>query len=92
MPEEVKEERWHRFMQLQAEISRKRLGAKVGSRQRVIVDETGPEGAVARSSADAPEIDGLVHIQDGQELAPGEFAEVLIEDSDDYDLFARLDG
>ena len=92
VPEQVKEERWHRFMQLQAEISRKRLDAKVGSRQRVIVDETGPEGAVARSSADAPEIDGLVHIQDGQELAPGEFADVLIEDSDDYDLFARLDG
>ena len=90
VPEELKQERWHRFMQTQAEISRRRLAARVGGTQQVLVDETGPEGAVARSAADAPEIDGTVFIRDGQSLAPGDFAEVVIEDSDDYDLVARL--
>ena len=90
VPEEVKEERWHRFMQRQADISRRRLAAKVGSRQDVIVDEVGKDGAIARSTADAPEIDGIVRIRDGQNLQPGTFAEVIIEDSDDYDLTARL--
>ena len=92
VPEEVKEERWHRFMQVQADISRRRLAARVGSIQQVIVDEAGPEGAVARSMADAPEIDGVVQIRGGQDLAPGDFVDVVIEDSDDYDLFARMDG
>jgi ribosomal protein S12 methylthiotransferase len=90
VPEEVKEERWHRFMQLQADISRSRLATRVGSRQQVIVDEVGPEGAIARSQADAPEIDGTVLVRDGQDLVPGEFADVIVEDSEDYDLVARL--
>jgi ribosomal protein S12 methylthiotransferase len=90
VPEEVKEERWHRFMQLQADISRSRLATRVGSRQQVIVDEVGPEGAIARSQADAPEIDGTVLVRDGQDLVPGEFADVIVEDSGDYDLVARL--
>jgi ribosomal protein S12 methylthiotransferase len=90
IPEDVKEERWHRFMQLQAGISRERLAARVGTVQTVLVDDSGPDGAVARSVADAPEIDGNVFIADGQSLSPGEFAEVLIESSDDYDLSGRL--
>ena len=90
VPEELKQERWHRFMQAQAEISRRRLAARVGGIQQVLVDECGPEGAIARSTADAPEIDGTVFIRDGQALAPGDFAEVVIEESDDYDLVARL--
>jgi ribosomal protein S12 methylthiotransferase len=90
VPEDVKEERWHRFMQLQAGISRSRLATRVGSRQQVIVDQVTPEGAIARSQADAPEIDGTVLVRDGQGLVPGEFADVIVEDSDDYDLVARL--
>ena len=90
VPQEVKEERWHRFMQTQADISRRRLAAKVGTLQQVLVDEVNGDGAVARSMADAPEIDGIVKIRDGLGLRPGEFAEVLIEASDDYDLVGRL--
>ena len=88
--DEVKEERWHRFMALQADISRERLAGKVGSRQTVLVDEVTDEGAIARSMADAPEIDGLVRVVNGQNLRPGAFAKVLISNSDDYDLEARL--
>ncbi len=92
MPEEIKEERWHRFMQVQADISRERLRGKVGTKQQVLVDAVGDEGAVARSKADAPEIDGVVLIRDGLQLAPGTLVDVIVEDSDDYDLTARLAG
>jgi ribosomal protein S12 methylthiotransferase len=77
-------------MQVQAEISRARLQNKVGTRQQVLVDETGDEGAIARSKADAPEIDGVVLVRDGEHLTPGSLVEVIVEDSDDYDLTARL--
>ncbi|MCW8871033.1 MAG: 30S ribosomal protein S12 methylthiotransferase RimO [Xanthomonadales bacterium] len=92
VPEEIKEERWHRFMQVQAQISRARLRGKVGTTQQVLVDEIGDEAAIARSKADAPEIDGVVLIRDGEHLAPGSLVEVIVEDSDDYDLTARLAG
>ena len=92
VPEAVKQERWHRFMQTQAEISRLRLQDKVGTTQQVLVDEVNAEAAVARSKADAPEIDGQVLIRDGQHLAPGALVDVIVEGSDDYDLFARLAG
>jgi ribosomal protein S12 methylthiotransferase len=90
VPEAVKEERWHRFMQTQAAISRARLQAKVGSTRQVLVDTVDEDGAVARSTADAPEIDGVVTIRDGQNLAPGDLVEVVVESADDYDLTARL--
>jgi ribosomal protein S12 methylthiotransferase len=90
--EAVKEERWHRFMQKQAAISRARLQAKVGSTRWVLVDTVEADGAVARSAADAPEIDGVVTIRDGQGLAPGDLVEVVVETADDYDLTARLAG
>ena len=90
VPEAVKEERWHRFMQTQARISSERLGARVGTTQQVLVDAVDAGGATARSMADAPDIDGIVRIADGQDLAPGQFADVVIEDADDYDLLARL--
>jgi ribosomal protein S12 methylthiotransferase len=92
IPEPVKQERWHRFMQTQAEISRQRLQDKVGTTQQVLVDEVNAEAAVARSKADAPEIDGQVLIRDGQHLTPGALVDVIVEGSDDYDLFARLAG
>jgi len=92
VPEHVKEERWNIFMQTQAEISRNRLTCKIGSIQEVLVDEADENGAVARSKADAPEIDGIVHIRDGSHLAPGTLVQVEVEGSDDYDLTARLSG
>lgn len=89
VPEEVKEERRQRLMLVQEDISAQRLAARVGRRLRVLVDEVDGEGAVARSFADAPEIDGLVYVTDGQALKPGEFAEVIVTDSDVHDLWAR---
>jgi ribosomal protein S12 methylthiotransferase len=83
VPEEVKEERRARFMEVQARNSSSRLKAKIGKTLRVIVDEPG----VGRSEGDAPEIDGLVRFAGG---APGEFAQVLIERADEHDLHGRL--
>lgn len=90
VPEEVKEERWHRFMQTQAAISRDRLKRKVGTVQDVLVDAVESGAAIARSTADAPEIDGVVRIRDGHALRPGDRVQVVVEDSDDYDLTARM--
>ena len=90
IPDDIKEERWNAFMQTQAEISTARLRGRIGSIQEVLVDEVDEDGAIARSKADAPEIDGVVHIPDGQGLSPGMLIDVEIEDSDDYDLTARF--
>ena len=90
VPESVKEERLERFMEVQAEISAVRLGRKIGSCQRVLVDAVEDGIAIARSPADAPEIDGVVHVEDGGALKPGEFAEVEIVNADAHDLFARV--
>ncbi len=89
VPEEVKQERLARFMELQAEISAEKLERKVGSVLTVLVDSIDGELAIGRSSADAPEIDGLVQIQNGREagLVPGEFAQVQVMGSDAHDLF-----
>jgi ribosomal protein S12 methylthiotransferase len=76
-------------MQTQAEISAARLAEKVGRRIRVLVDSLEDGYAVARSSADAPDIDGLVYVDRAAGLAPGEFAEVVVERSDTHDLYAR---
>jgi ribosomal protein S12 methylthiotransferase len=72
-------------------ISAAKLAAKVGSRQRVIVDEVDEDGAVCRSKADAPEIDGNVFIDEGfEELSPGDMVDVEIDEAADYDLWGRL--
>ncbi len=89
LPEDVKEERRARLMQAQAAISAARLKAKVGKRLKVLVDEMNERGALARSTADAPEIDGVVHVRAAKSLRAGEFAEVLIEKSDEHDLYGR---
>jgi ribosomal protein S12 methylthiotransferase len=89
---EIKEERWHRLMQRQQDISRKRLKRKVGSRERVIIDEVGPSLAKGRSYADAPQIDGAVHVASRRPLRVGEIATVKIERSDDYDLHGTVVG
>ncbi|WP_329742992.1 30S ribosomal protein S12 methylthiotransferase RimO [Dyella sp. A6] len=88
--EELKEDRLEQFMAVQAEISAAKLQHKIGRTMRVLVDEAGVDGAVARSAADAPEIDGTVLIADGQALKPGQFVDVLIEGAGDHDLHARL--
>ena len=91
VPEEVKQERLARFMERQAEISTARLEAKVGSVQTCLVDVIDGELAIARSKADAPEIDGVVQIQNGAEmgLRPGQFVEVEIFGSDEHDLYGE---
>jgi ribosomal protein S12 methylthiotransferase len=86
--EEVKQERLERFMLLQEEISRKRLQQKVGQEQIVLVDEVHAERIIARSAADAPEIDGNVIIQGGWDIDPGDFIQVRMTDSSEHDLFA----
>ncbi len=92
VPDEVKEERWHRFMQAQQKISARRLAARVGRRMRVLVDAIEGNAAIARSEADAPEIDGVVRIRGAGagKLPVGEFAEVEITGSSEYDLEARV--
>ncbi|MEO7050999.1 MAG: 30S ribosomal protein S12 methylthiotransferase RimO [Rhodanobacter sp.] len=88
--EELKEDRLEQFMAVQAEISAAKLQRKIGRRFKVLVDAVGVDGAVARSAADAPEIDGTVLIADGQKLKPGQFVEVLVEGASEHDLRARL--
>ncbi len=88
MPEEVKEERRARFMATQESISAARVRAKIGRTMTVLVDEVRSDEAVARSAADAPEIDGLVYIENGKRLKAGEFAQVRITRADTHDLFA----
>lgn len=89
VPEELKEERWHRFMQVQAEISAERAAAQIGTIQPVIIDETGPDGAIGRSRADAPEIDGIVHLEGIKDHRPGDIIDVKVTDADAYDLWAE---
>ncbi|MCE3044351.1 30S ribosomal protein S12 methylthiotransferase RimO [Legionella sp. 16cNR16C] len=88
VPDAVKEERYHRFMQLQAEISRNKLAEKVGSIQTVLVDSVDDEQIIARSKSDAPEIDGLVYLPPDSQVTAGQLLDVEIIDSDDYDLYA----
>jgi len=90
VPEEVKQERYERFMQLASEISAGKLAAKVGRKMRVLVDVVGEDGAIARSSADAPEIDGTVKIFKPGKLQAGDWADVVITGADAYDLTARI--
>lgn len=89
VPEDVKEERFHRFMQLQQEISAERLKQKIGQTLDVIVDEIDDEGIIGRTKADAPEVDGLVYIENlsGTPVKVGEFIKVTITHSDEYDLW-----
>ncbi|MDI1343290.1 MAG: 30S ribosomal protein S12 methylthiotransferase RimO [Pseudolabrys sp.] len=92
VPDEVKEERWHRFMKTQQAISARRLKRKVGTRQQVIIDEAGPTVAKGRSMADAPEIDGTVYVASRRPLRVGEIATVKIERADAYDLHGTAVG
>jgi len=89
VPPEVQEERWHRFMQAQQKISAAKLKKKVGKTLPVLIDEMVEGGYIGRSSADAPEIDGSVHVT-GKGLKQGDIVNVKITKSDEYDLFGKV--
>lgn len=90
IPEDVKRARYEKFMETQQVISAEKLQAKVGKTFQVLIDEIDSEGAIGRSSADAPDIDGLVYIDAQDKLKVGEFAEVTVYEASDYDLYAKL--
>ncbi|PPC90624.1 MAG: 30S ribosomal protein S12 methylthiotransferase RimO [Methylobacter sp.] len=90
VPEAVKQERLARFMAVQEQISAARLQRRIGGIETVLVDEVVEEGAVARSMADAPEIDGLVFIDGATHLKTGDVVKVELEDADEHDMWGRL--
>jgi ribosomal protein S12 methylthiotransferase len=90
VPEEVKEERWHRLMAAQQEVSRSLLSGKVGRAIDVIIDEVDEEGAIGRSKWDAPEIDGSVFLNGATGLAPGDIVTATVTNADEYDLWVEL--
>jgi ribosomal protein S12 methylthiotransferase len=90
VPDEVKEERWHRFMAAQQEISRDMLASRVGRTIDVIIDEVDEEGALGRSQWDAPEIDGSVFLNGETSVKPGDIVQARVENADDYDLWGAL--
>ena len=90
VPQQVQEERYARFMERAAAISRARLAARCGTRVTVLVDEVAEGLATGRSAAESPQIDGVVRIEDGARLKPGDFAAVQLHAADDYDLTGRL--
>jgi ribosomal protein S12 methylthiotransferase len=90
LPVEVREERRARFMEVQARISAAKLARKVGRTLRVLVDEIDGRDAIARSAADAPEIDGIVRVKGGGKLRAGEFADVRVTAADEHDLVAVI--
>jgi ribosomal protein S12 methylthiotransferase len=88
VPEDIKQERFERVMALSARISAEKLQSKVGSDIDVMIDRVDDEGgATGRSKADAPEIDGEVHLRDAGGLNPGDVVTVRVEDADEHDLF-----
>ncbi len=90
VPDEVKQERWERFMETQQLISANKLQQQIGRILDVLIDEVTDEQAIGRSYADAPEIDGNVFIRNPAKLKPGEIVNVRIEDADEYDLYGKM--
>jgi ribosomal protein S12 methylthiotransferase len=90
IPQEVREERQRQLMELQEDISAELMAAKIGREIEVLVDEVDEEGAMARSKADAPEIDGLVYLDGVFDVEPGDFLTVRVVDTDAHDLYAEL--
>src|SRR5438874_1510237 len=90
LPDESREERRERLMRLQAKISARRLKRRLGKTIKVLVDEVKGERAVGRSAGDAPEIDGVVHIEGGSALKPGDWAQVKVTRTDAHDLWSQL--
>ena len=90
VPDEIKQQRFDRFMQLQQKISMQKLQAKIGKTLAVIIDEVDEEGAIGRSMADAPEIDGVVYLNEEKDVKVGDIVQVIIEHSDEYDLWGTI--
>jgi ribosomal protein S12 methylthiotransferase len=91
VPDEVKQDRWDRFMEKAQAISEAKLAAKVGSHQQIIVDTVDADGATCRTRADAPEIDGNLFIDEGfEELSPGDMVTVEVDEASEYDLWGRI--
>ncbi|PLW81959.1 30S ribosomal protein S12 methylthiotransferase RimO [Kineobactrum sediminis] len=88
VPEEIKQARWDEFMALQQQISANKLQAKIGRTIEILIDEVDEDGAIGRSTADAPEIDGKVYLDGITDLRPGDFVEAEVTAADDYDLWA----
>ncbi|WP_104203743.1 30S ribosomal protein S12 methylthiotransferase RimO [Billgrantia saliphila] len=90
VPDEVKQERWERFMAHQQQISATRLQGKIGREIEVLVDEADEEGPIGRSEADAPEIDGMVFLESARTLRPGDVVRARVTNADEYDLWAEV--
>ncbi|MBI0028535.1 30S ribosomal protein S12 methylthiotransferase RimO [Gilliamella sp. B14448G11] len=90
VPDEIKQQRFDRFMQLQQKISMQKLQAKIGKTLAVIIDEVDEDGAIGRSMADAPEIDGVVYLNEEKDVNVGDIVQVIIEHSDEYDLWGTV--
>jgi ribosomal protein S12 methylthiotransferase len=90
VPDDIKQQRWERFMETQQKVSAARLQSKIGKVIKVIIDEVDEEGAVGRSMADAPEIDGAVYLNEEFNVAPGDIVDVEIEHADEYDLWGSV--
>ena len=88
VPEELKQERLARFMQVQEEISAEKLRRKIGRIETVLVDEVDGDDAIGRTSADAPDIDGVVYLAGAEGLQPGDLVEAQITAADGHDLWA----
>jgi ribosomal protein S12 methylthiotransferase len=88
VPDEIKEDRWNQFMAIAQKISAEKLQAKIGQTIEILIDEVDDEGAIGRSSADAPEIDGKVFLEGAEGLNPGDFVEAEVTGADEYDLWA----
>ncbi len=90
VPEEVKAERYERFMEAQKAVSAEVMAARQGQEIEVIIDEVDEDGAIGRSTWDAPDIDGSVFLEDADGLAPGDIVQVVVEETDEYDCWGRL--
>ena len=88
--EATKQDRYERFMMVQQKISSARLQQRVGMVMQVLIDEVDEEGAIGRTYADAPEIDGVVYLNGETQLQPGQFVDALIENADEYDLWGSV--
>jgi ribosomal protein S12 methylthiotransferase len=90
VPEEVKEERWHRLMAVQRAVSSYVLAKRVGAEIEVLIDEVDQEGAIGRSQWDAPDIDGCVFLNEATDLKAGDLVRARIIDADEYDLWGKV--
>jgi ribosomal protein S12 methylthiotransferase len=90
VPDDIKQDRWERFMAAAQKISAAKMQQKIGREIDVLIDEVDEDGAIGRSKADAPEIDGAVYLNEATHLQPGQIVRARIDEADEYDLWATL--